>query len=91
MHQRKFRQLDNNSTIDSLLRKAAGGEQASKVMAAELMMVQFIATHNIPFQAADHLSELVSSMFPNSQIAAEFRCKHTKTKAINMWCIRSSP
>ena len=45
-------------------------------------MSQFITAHNLPFQAADHLSDLFTSMFPDSRIAADFRCKHTKTKAI---------
>ena len=45
-------------------------------------MAQFIALHNLPFQAADHLTDLFPSMFPHSQIAAYFSCKHTKTKAI---------
>ena len=51
---------------------------AKKVMSAELMMVQFIAAHNIPFQTADHLSDLFTKMFPDSRIAVDFRCKHTK-------------
>ena len=38
--------------------------------------------HNLPFSAADHLSELLPSMFPDSKIAADFSCKRTKTKAI---------
>ncbi len=29
---------------------------AQKVMSAELMMCQFIAMHNLPFQAVDHLT-----------------------------------
>ena len=45
-------------------------------------MAQFIALHNLPFQAADHLTDLVPSMFPDSKIAADFSSKHTKTKSI---------
>ena len=45
-------------------------------------MTQFIAVHNLPFQAADHLSDLFKSMFPDSTIASDFACKRTKTKAI---------
>ena len=54
----------------------------SKVLSAEIMMVQFITMHNLPFQASDHLSDLLPMMFPDSKIAADFACKHTKTKAI---------
>ena len=46
------------------------------------MMTQFIAMHNIPVLAADHLSGLFPSMFPDSKIAADFACRHTKTKTI---------
>ena len=45
-------------------------------------MAQFIASHNLLFQAADCLSDLVSSMFLDSKIPADFSCKHTKTKSI---------
>ena len=52
------------------------------VVSAEIMMAQFIAMHNLPFEAADHLSTLLPAMFPDSKIAMDFACKHTKTKAI---------
>jgi hypothetical protein len=55
---------------------------ARKVMTAEIMMSNFIAMHNLPFLAADHLSSLFSSMFPDSTIASDFSCKRTKTKSI---------
>lgn len=45
-------------------------------------MAQFVALHDVPFQAADHLTDLFRSMFPDSRIAADFSSKHTKTKAI---------
>ena len=47
-----------------------------------LIMAQFIAMHNLPFEAADHLSILFPAMFPDSNIATDFTFKHTKTKAI---------
>ena len=63
-----------------------GGGQSqahsSQVMTAELALTQFIALHNLPFQAADHLSILFPLMFPDSKVAADFSCRHTKTKAI---------
>ena len=63
-----------------------GGGQSqahsSQVMTAELALTQFIALHNLPFQAADHLSNLFPSIFPDSKIAADFSCQHTRTKAI---------
>ena len=41
-------------------------------------MAHFIALHNLPFQAADHLTDLFPSMFPDSRIAADFSSKHTQ-------------
>ena len=54
-------------------------EHEKRVVSAEVMMAQYIAMHNLPFEAADHLSKLFSAMFPD---ATDFFCKHTKTKAI---------
>ena len=75
LHKRRYNESQRNSSIATILRRS----QASKVVSAEVMMAQFIAMHNLPFQAADHLSGI---MFPDSKIAAEFSCRHTKTKAI---------
>ena len=80
-HQKKFSESQSNSAITSFLGEPAISHSC-KVISAELMMAQFIALHNLPFQAADHLSDLVSSMFPDSRIAADFASKHTKTKSI---------
>ena len=80
-HQKKHSELQSNSTITSFFGESSISH-SSKVISAEVMMAQFIALHNLPFQAADHLSDLVSSMFPDSKIAADFSSKHTKTKSI---------
>ena len=49
-----------------------------QVMSAELALAQFIALHNLPFQAADHLLSLFPVMFPDSKTAKGFACHHTK-------------
>ena len=36
---------------------------------AEVKFCHFIADHNIPFTAADHFSDLVKSLFPDSKVA----------------------
>ena len=83
-HQQRLKDSQKNASISTFFGEAREPSlaHASKVMSAELMMTQFIAMHNLPFQAADHLSDLFSSMFPDSKIAADFACKHTKTKAV---------
>ena len=46
----------------------------SRVSLAEVEMVNVIVMHNLSFQAADHLSDLFPSMFPDSAMAADFAC-----------------
>ena len=38
--------------------------------------------HNLSFLTADHLSPLYSKVFPDSQIAQQFKCCKTKTTSI---------
>ena len=57
-------------------------EHERNVVSAEMMMCQFITMHNLPFEAADHLSKLFPAMFPDEKVANDFACKHTNTKAI---------
>ena len=53
-----------------------------KVLSAEVQIVQFIAEHNLPFCRGHHLTELVKSMFPDSDIARQFQCSRTKTMVL---------
>ena len=78
-HQSKLKELSSNSTLVSLY-SFQRREHEKRVTSAEIKMAQFIAMHNIPFEAADHLSTLLPTMFPDSKIAKDFACKHTKTK-----------
>ena len=70
-HLKKHSELQSNSTITDFLGESSVSH-TSKVIPAEVMLAQFIALYNLPVQAADHLSDLVSSMFPDSKIAADF-------------------
>ena len=45
-------------------------------------MSNFITMHNPSFQTADYLSDLLPKMIPDSKIATNFGCKHTKMKTI---------
>ena len=53
-----------------------------KIKEAEIKLCGFLAEHNIPFLAMDHLSPLLSSIFTDSQIAKELAVRRTKSKAI---------
>ena len=51
-------------------------------MIKSLYFARFIAEHNISFAAADHFNRLCSVMFPDSKIAKEYACAHTKVAAL---------
>ena len=82
-HLRKHSESERNASIAKFFEESSVAHSlTSKVTSAEVMMARFIAMHNLPFQAADHLCDLLPFMFPDSKIAAKFSSKHTKTKAI---------
>jgi hypothetical protein len=59
-----------------------------KTIKAEVLHTNFIVQHNILFHTADHLSPLYAKMFPDSQIAKQFKCCRTKTTSILNEAIR---
>ena len=77
-HQNKLKDISTNSTLTSFCKRA----HEKNVISAEIMMTQFIAMHNLPFEAADHLLSLFPIMFPDSKIGSDLAYKHTKMKAI---------
>lgn len=52
------------------------------IKVSELKLAMFVAEHNISFQAMDHLTEVLRSAFPDSKIATQFACKHTKVRSL---------
>lgn len=52
------------------------------VTEAEARWALFTAKHNLSFLSSDHASKLFKKMFPDSEIAKNFACGHTKTAAI---------
>ena len=82
-HADRLSQSSSSSPITSFYgMQAVTQSHAKNVTSAEVMMCQFLAMHNLPFLAADHLSDLFPAMFPDSKIAGDFACKRTKTKSI---------
>lgn len=78
VHQQRLKDSHGMSAIGTFFQKDSTDHQRN-VISAEVHMANFIAMHNLSFQTADHLSDLLPAMFPDSKIAG---CKHTKTKAI---------
>ena len=54
----------------------------SSVIESECLMTNFIIEHNLPVSIADHMTDLVRRMFPDSSIAKEYGCRRTKTTHI---------
>ena len=46
---------------------------------AEAIWCTCTAVNNLPFLVANHVSDMVPVMFPDSAIAKDFRCKQNKT------------
>ena len=87
VHKKRLKDVEQSAQISDFWGESSVGQSScsahtSKVTAAELAMVQFIAMHNLPFLAADHLTNLFPKMFPDSKIAGDFSCKRTKTRSI---------
>jgi len=59
-----------------------------KVKSAEIKHVAFIAEHNIPFLAMDHLSELIKNLDPESEVHKNIQLKRTKSiSCVKQACI----
>ena len=84
VHKKRLKDVEKTTTISEFWGESSASHLAhsSKVTSAELAMVQFIAMHNLPFLAADHLTDLFPRMFPDSKIAGDFSCRRTKTRSI---------
>ncbi|CAI6351435.1 unnamed protein product [Macrosiphum euphorbiae] len=60
------------------------------VSIAKIKLAAYFAEHNVPFLGADHLSELLTKVFPDSEIAKNINVNRTKTTAIIKNVIGSS-
>jgi len=65
--------------ISSFIQTDKNTQLKSHVQQAEIKLSAFIAKHNIPFPAADHLPELLKRCFPDSKIVQGINMKRTKT------------
>ena len=55
-----------------------------KVITAECLMTNFIIEHNLPVVIADHMSDLIKKLCPDSTVAKKYQCKRTKTTHIHL-------
>ncbi|XP_060848333.1 uncharacterized protein LOC132927758 [Rhopalosiphum padi] len=83
----KHRQMETAGTISqrpmtSFKRTNTNTQLKSNIQQAEIKLSAFIAEHNIPLCAADHLPDLLKKCFPDSKILQGINMKLTKTSAI---------
>lgn len=49
---------------------------------AEMLVTGFVAEHNLSVVVSNHVSKLLKTAFPDSEIGRKYVCMHTKTTAI---------
>ncbi|KAI4455612.1 hat family dimerization domaincontaining protein-related [Holotrichia oblita] len=76
---RASKQLKKQPTITSYVEN---NQPKYKAREAEIKLVGYITEHNIPFSAIDHLTDLLKSIFPDSDIAKNISLKRTKATNI---------
>ncbi|CAG5059967.1 unnamed protein product [Parnassius apollo] len=67
------------SKIDTIFKTSTISEEVKK---AEISIVAALVEHNIPFRVMDHVREVISRAFHDSEIAKRFSCRRTKSAAI---------
>lgn len=73
---------NSSRSLANMFQKKNQDLDSDPVIRAETLFAFFVAKHNLSFMVADHFTELVKVMFPDSGIAQKFKCKRTKTTHI---------
>ena len=76
-----MKNLSTNSILMSFYGDQRSLRARESIISAEIMMAQFIAMHNLLFEAADYLSTLFPVMFPDSK---DFACKAYENQSYHM-------
>jgi hypothetical protein len=67
-HKKSRRAIQNQQTIFQATERKI--TEKTMVQESEIRISAFIAEHNLPFCASDHLPELITKICPDSKIAA---------------------
>ena len=78
-HKQKHSSVSSTPTLSSMFSSTTS---IDKVTYAETLFANYVAEHNCAFLVADNFSDLVKTMFPDSNIAQKFSCKRSKTTHI---------
>ncbi|KAG6463795.1 hypothetical protein O3G_MSEX014078 [Manduca sexta] len=78
-HKKHMIGYSGQSSVKQFFKKSPLEEEVKK---AELNFCAMLVEHNLPFRLMDHLSEIISKSFHDSEIAKLFCCKRTKAAAV---------
>ncbi|XP_045488672.1 uncharacterized protein LOC123690069 [Pieris rapae] len=78
-HKKHMIGYSGQSSVQQFFKKSPIEEEVKK---AELNICAMLVEHNLPFRLMDHLSEIISKCFHDSEIAKSFSCKRTKAAAV---------
>ena len=87
-HKNNVKKAKQHIPLSQHFRRAEASISISEVTTvAEVLFCKFLADHNLPTTTADHFTDLVRKMFPESKSAATFSCKRTKATQIIKKCL----
>ncbi|XP_033107127.1 uncharacterized protein LOC117109014 isoform X2 [Anneissia japonica] len=78
-HEKCAKEIAQNQTFKFT---SQSGPLKEKLIRAEVLFTAFILEHNLPFAVSQHANQLFKQMFPDSEVAKEYRCSYMKTAAI---------
>lgn len=85
-HRDSYKRRFQQSTLKTMFNKDSGGME-DKVCQAEVMFVEYLVEHNLPFAAADHFTKISKCMFSDSEIAKKQSCRRIKWTMIVKNCL----
>ncbi|XP_046855931.1 protein ZBED8-like [Xenia sp. Carnegie-2017] len=81
-HTDAYKAKQNTLQVSKFFQKQTGPDVDEMKAKAEVLLPGFLAEHRTPFLQADHLSELMKKMFPDSKIAQKMQLKRTKASYV---------
>lgn len=85
-HRDSYKRRFQQSTLKTMFNKDSGGME-DKVCQAEVMFVEYLVEHNLPFAAADHFTKIAKCMYSDSEIAKKQSCGRMKSTMIVKNCL----
>lgn len=77
-HRDSYKRRFQQSILKTMFHKDLGGMD-DKVCQAEVMFVEYLIEHNLPFAAADRFTKISKCMYPDSDIVKKQSCGKMKS------------